>query len=81
MVCVLLAYLGVSLMVMPDVAPRGAELAGVPVMNLVASQRHLTGAALTVTAAICSLVAAVLLMRAAASEPRQAAKYEGVAGA
>ena len=81
MVCVLLAYLGVSLMVMPDVAPRGADLAGVPVMDLVASQRHLTGAALTVTAAICSLVAAVLLMRAAASEPRQAAKYEGVAGA
>ena len=32
-VCVLLAYLGVSLMVMPDVAPRGAELADVPVMD------------------------------------------------
>ena len=80
-VCVLLAYLGVSLMVMPDVAPRGAELADVPVMDLVASQRHLTGAALTVAAAICSLIAAVLMMRAATSEPRRAAKYAGVAGA
>ena len=80
-VCVLLAYLGISLMVMPDVAPRGAELADVPVMDLVASQRHLTGAALTVAAAICSLIAAVLMMRAATSEPRRDAKYAGGAGA
>jgi len=80
-VCVLLAYLGISLIVMPDVAPRGAELADVPVMDLVASQRHLTGAALTVAAAICSLIAAVLMMRAATSEPRRAAKYAGTAGA
>ena len=80
-VCVLLAYLGVSLMVMPDVAPRGAELADVPVMDLVSSQRDLTGAALSVAAAICSLIAAVLMMRAATSEPRRAAKYAGAAGA
>ena len=57
MVCLLLGYLGVSLMVMRDVAPRGAELAGVPVMNLVASQRHIVGAVVTVAAAVGTLVA------------------------
>lgn len=64
--CLLLGYLGVSLIVMPDVGPRGAALAGVPVMHLVASQRHLTGASITLAAAACALLAAVLLMRAAA---------------
>ena len=80
MVCLLLGYLGIGLMVMPDVAPRGAELAGVPVMNLVASQRHIAGAVLTVAAAVSALVAAALMMRAAATETGQPAKYAGSAG-
>ena len=75
MVCLLLGYLGVSLMVMPDVAPRAAELAGVPVMNLVASQRHLAGAVVTLVAAAGALVGAALMMRAATTESRQATKY------
>jgi uncharacterized membrane protein (TIGR02234 family) len=77
LVCVPLGYLGISLMVMRDVAPRGAELAGVPVMNLVASQRHLAGAAVTLAAAVGALVAAALMMRAAATEARRVSKYAG----
>lgn len=65
--CVVLGYLGVSLMVMPDVGPRGAELAGVEVIHLVGSQRHLLGASVTLTAAVAALVAAMLLMRTAAT--------------
>lgn len=64
--CLALGYIGVGLMVMPDVGPRGAALAGVPVMTLVESQRHLGGAGLTVVAAALTLVASVLLMRAGA---------------
>jgi uncharacterized membrane protein (TIGR02234 family) len=71
-VCVALGYLGVSLIVMPDVAPRGAELAGMQVATLVDSQRFLAGAAVTLAAAAGALVAAVLLMRAAATEAHQA---------
>jgi len=77
LVCLLLAYLGISLIATPDVAARAAELAGVPVMNLVASDRNIAGAVLTLAAAAGALVAAALLMRAAATEARQAAKYAG----
>lgn len=77
-VCLALGYLGVSLIVMPDVGPRGAELADVPLMTLVDSQRFLTGAVVTLVAAVGSLTAAVLLMRAAVSRSHSAqaaAKY------
>jgi uncharacterized membrane protein (TIGR02234 family) len=63
--CLALGYLGVSLMVLPDIGPRGAELADVPVATLVGSNRYLTGAALTLAAAVSVLVAAVLMMRSA----------------
>lgn len=62
--CLVLGYLGISLMVMPDVGPRGAALAGVPVADLVGSDRHVWGAVLTLVAAGCALVAAGMLMRA-----------------
>lgn len=58
-------YLGVSLWVVPDVAVRGADLAHVPVMFLVGSERHHWGAGVAVGAAVCTLTAAVLLMRSA----------------
>ncbi|GAY18457.1 TIGR02234 family membrane protein [Mycobacterium sp. shizuoka-1] len=74
-VTLLLGYLGVSLIRTPDVGPRGAELAQIPVQTLVASDRHYLGAGLTVAAAACALVAAVLLMRAAASGRAATAKY------
>ena len=82
-VCLTLGYLGISLIVMRDVGPRGADLAGVPVLTLVASERHLVGAVLTLVAACAALVAAVLMMRSAVSASHRADKYAapGVSGA
>nr|WP_221220674.1 TIGR02234 family membrane protein [Mycolicibacterium sp. BK634] len=74
-VTLLLGYLGVSLIITPDVGPRGADLAQLPVASLVASERHVTGAGLTIAAAVCALVAAVLLMRSAGSGRGATAKY------
>jgi uncharacterized membrane protein (TIGR02234 family) len=71
-VSVALGYLGVSLIVLPDVAPRGAELAGVQIAMLVGSERYLPGAVVTLAAAVGALAAAVLLMRAAVSEAHSA---------
>lgn len=68
-------YLGVSLWVLPDVAVRGAELARVPVMFLVGSERHYWGAGIAVAAALCTVAAAVLLMRSASSARDSATKY------
>jgi uncharacterized membrane protein (TIGR02234 family) len=53
------------LWVLPDVAVRGAEVARIPVMFLVGSERHYWGAGIAVAAAVCTLAAAVLLMRSA----------------
>lgn len=58
-------YLGISLWALPDVAVRGAELAHVSMMSLVGSERRYWGAGVTVAAAACTLIAAVLLMRSA----------------
>lgn len=60
-----IAYLGISLWKVPDVAVRGAELAHLSVVWLVGSERRYVGAGVAVGAAVCSLVAAVLLMRSA----------------
>lgn len=71
-------YLGVSLWVLPDVAVRGADLAHVSLMTLVGSDRRHWGAGLAVGAAVCSVVAAVLLMRSArllGTDRRGATKY------
>lgn len=69
-------YLGVSLWVVPDVAVRGAELVHVPVMFVVASERHHWGAGIAVAAAACTLAAAVLLMRSARHDAtKYATKY------
>lgn len=62
-----LGYLGISLIVMPDVAPRGAALAGVEIVTLVSSQRYLAGAIVTLVVAVGVLLAAVLLMRSGVS--------------
>jgi uncharacterized membrane protein (TIGR02234 family) len=59
------AYLGISLWVVPDVAVRGAELAHISVMSLVGSDRRYLGAGIAVAAAALTLIAAVLLMRSA----------------
>ncbi|MFZ0324625.1 MAG: TIGR02234 family membrane protein [Actinomycetes bacterium] len=70
-----LGYLGIGLIVMPDIGPRAAALSDVPVIHLVGSQRYLAGASITVVAAVLALLAAVLLMRAAASAAHTANKY------
>jgi len=72
-----LGYLGVTLITMRDVGPRGAALARVEVVNLVSSERHIVGAVITLAAAAAVLVAAALLMRSAVSTRAAdtAAKY------
>jgi len=71
-------YLGISLWVLPDVAVRGADLAHISLMTLVGSDRRYWGAAATVLAAVCILIAAVLLMRSVSllgSDRSGAAEY------
>ncbi|SPM27310.1 TIGR02234 family membrane protein [Mycobacterium terramassiliense] len=68
-------YLGVSLWVIPDVAVRGADLAHIPVMFLVGSERRYWGAGIAVAAAVCTLAAAVLLMRSGSLARESATKY------
>jgi uncharacterized membrane protein (TIGR02234 family) len=68
-------YLAVSTLELPDVAVRAAELARVPLVELVGSQRHYPGPVITMVAAACMLIAAVLLMRAATSARGAATKY------
>jgi len=75
LVTLALGYLGVSLMVTPDIGARGAELAGVSVISLVGSDRHYGGAVITLVAAVLALLAAVLLMRSAGSAGQASAKY------
>lgn len=60
-----IGYLGISLWALPDVAVRGADLAHIPLVSLVGSERHYWGALAAVMAALCALIAAVLLIRAA----------------
>ena len=71
-------YLAISMWVVPDVAVRAADLAHVPVLTLVGSQRHYPGPAITLVTAVCTLVGAVLLMRAANLARGTAAKYADV---
>ncbi|HEX5142247.1 MAG TPA: TIGR02234 family membrane protein [Mycobacterium sp.] len=68
-------YLAVSQWVVPDVAVRAADLAGVQVMFLVGSERRYGGAIVTLVAAVCALAAAVLLMRGAAAGRATTTKY------
>jgi uncharacterized membrane protein (TIGR02234 family) len=68
-------YLAVSTLEIPDVAVRAAELARVPLAELVGSKRHYPGPVITLATAVCTLVGAVLLMRAATSARGTATKY------
>jgi uncharacterized membrane protein (TIGR02234 family) len=68
-------YLAISTLEIRDVAARGAELAHVPLLELVGSKRHYPGPVITLVAAVGTLIAAVLLMRAAASAGQTATKY------
>src|SRR5246127_3873403 len=57
--------LGNSLFVGSDVALRGAGLAHLSVLSLVGSERRYWGAGIAVAASVCTLIAAVLLLRSA----------------
>lgn len=61
-----MGYLGIGLWVIRDVGARAADLAQIPVTALVGTQRHHLGAVVTLLAAACALVGAVLLVRSAA---------------
>ena len=63
-----MAYLAISLWVVPDIAVRAADLAEVPVADLVDTQRQYWGAVVTLIAAVLTLAGAVLLMRSPAKE-------------
>src|SRR3984957_5694920 len=67
-------YLAISTLELPDVAVRGADLAHVPVRELVGSGRYLPGPVITLAAAACTLIGAVLLMRAATTAGGTATK-------
>jgi uncharacterized membrane protein (TIGR02234 family) len=68
-------YLGISRWVIPDVAVRGADLAHISLISLVGSDRQYWGAGVAVAASVCTLIAAVLLMRSAMSARESATKY------
>ncbi len=74
-----MAYLAISLWVIPDVAVRAAGLAEVPVADLLGTQRHYWGAVVTLIAAVLTLAGAVLLMRAPVKVASNDDKYEAPA--
>jgi uncharacterized membrane protein (TIGR02234 family) len=70
-----MGYLAIALWVIRDLAVRACHVAGIPVADLVGTQRHYPGAVITVMAAVGTLGAAVLLMRSAAEDRTGAARY------
>jgi uncharacterized membrane protein (TIGR02234 family) len=68
-------YLAISTLELPDVAARGADLARVPLLELIGSKRYYGGPVTVLVAAIGILLAAALLMRAAASARSTGTKY------
>ncbi|MDY6870056.1 MAG: TIGR02234 family membrane protein [Actinomycetota bacterium] len=70
-----MAYLAITLWVIVDVAPRAANLAEVPVVDLTGTERHFTGAVLTLVAAALALTGAVLLMRGAVKGAGGTSRY------
>ena len=74
-----MAYLAISLWVVPDIAVRAAGLADVPLSDLVDTQRHYWGAVIALVAAVLTLVGAVLLMRAPVKDASNDEKYEAPA--
>ncbi|MCV7279400.1 TIGR02234 family membrane protein [Mycolicibacterium flavescens] len=68
-------YLGLSLWLVDDVAVRASHIAEAPVADIIGTQRHYTGAVITVVAAALTLACAVLMVRAARRETSGAARY------
>jgi uncharacterized membrane protein (TIGR02234 family) len=74
-----MAYLAIGLWAVVDVSVRAADLAGVPIAELVSTQRHYWGAVVTVVAAVLTLAGAVLFMRAPVKAASDDEKYEAPA--
>jgi uncharacterized membrane protein (TIGR02234 family) len=74
-----MAYLAISLWVIPDVAVRAAGLAEVPLADLVGTQRHFWGAIVALIAAVLTLAGAVLILRAPVKNESKDQKYEAPA--
>jgi uncharacterized membrane protein (TIGR02234 family) len=74
-----MAYLAISLWVIPDVAVRAAGLAEVPLADLVSTQRHYWGAIVALIAAVLTLAGAVLLLRTPVKNESKDEKYEAPA--
>lgn len=70
-----MAYLAIRLWVIVDIAPEAAGLAEVRVADLTGTQRHFTGAVLTLVAAALVLAGAVMLMRAAVKGTAATSRY------
>jgi uncharacterized membrane protein (TIGR02234 family) len=70
-----MAYLAISLWVIPDVGVRASHLADAPVADLVGTQRHYGGAVITVVAALVTLACAALLLRSATKDKSSATRY------
>lgn len=68
-------YLGLSMWAARDITVRALDIAEVPLTSLLGTERRLTGAVLSLVAAGCVLVAAVLLMRTAAQGAGRVSKY------
>jgi uncharacterized membrane protein (TIGR02234 family) len=68
-------YLAITLWTTPDISPRAAHLADLPVASLVGSARQYGGAVVTLAAAVTTLLAAVLLMRVAVTGTSREARY------
>ena len=70
-----MAYLAIRLWVTVDIAPEAASLAEVRVADLTGTERHFTGAVLTLVAAALVLAGAVLLMCAAVKGTGATSRY------
>lgn len=68
-------YLAISVCVVRDVTLRALDIAEVPLTSLLSTQRHLTGAVVSLAAALCTLAAAVLLMRTATHHAVAVTRY------
>ncbi len=72
-------YLAISVWVVRDVTMRALDIAEVPLTSLLSTQRHLTGAVVSLAAALFTLAAAVLLMRTATHHAVAVTKYSAPA--
>ncbi|WP_067973438.1 TIGR02234 family membrane protein [Mycolicibacter icosiumassiliensis] len=72
-------YLATSMWAARDITLRALDIAEIPLTSLLGTERRLTGAVLSLVAALGVLVAAVLLMRVAAHSAGRVTKYSAPA--